>query len=108
LQDMYNQSAPPDGQNKVSYNDFIASRPILFWQDQFGDYVALKSTVYQPMAECGKPVIYLYPQQTEKISVQVNPAGGMTKSEPAYNSGWNVISDSQSHITNLADGQNYP
>jgi len=63
---------------------------------------------YQPMAECAKPVIYLYPQRTEAVSVKVEPAGGMLKSDPAYNTGWNVMADPNSNITNLADGKIYP
>jgi hypothetical protein len=98
----------PDGQTKPSYAKFLADNPIFFWQDPFGQFVRFKIMKYQPMAECGKPVIYLYPEQTEKISVSLSPVGGFTYTEPAYNGGWNVISDPQSNITNLADGKKYP
>lgn len=108
LQDIYNNIYVPDGQKKVSYSTFAAGNPVFFWQDPFGDFVEFTSQDYQPMAECGKPVIYLYPQKTEKISVQVNPLGGMLKSDPAYGSGWNVIADSNSNIINLANNQTYP
>ncbi len=108
LQQLYDNIYVPDGQKKVIYGTFIAANPIFFWQDPFGDFVEFTSQDYQPMAECGKPVIYLYPQKTEKISVQISPQGGMTKSEPAYSGGWNVISDPYSNITNLADNQTYP
>ena len=108
LTDMYDQTFIPDGKTKPTYQEFVADHPIFFYKDQFGKYIRFKSSKYQPLAECGKPVIYLYPQQTERISVEVNPAGGMSESEPAYNQGWNVVSDSNSNITNLADGQIYP
>jgi hypothetical protein len=105
---MYGEIYVPDGQTKPSYADFVAENPIFFWQDPFGQFVRFKIMKYQPLAECAKPVIYLYPRETEKISVQIDPAGGMLKSDPAYNYGWNVISDPLSNITNLADGQSYP
>jgi hypothetical protein len=108
LQGKYSGIYVPDGQTKILYSDFIAAHPIFFWKDPFGKFVRFTTSKYQPMAECGKPVIYLYPERTEKVSVQINPLGGMFKSEPAYNSGWNVIADPQSNITNLADGKIYP
>lgn len=105
---IYETMYVPEGESKISYQNFIASRPIFFWKDQFGKFIRFKSTKYQPMAECGKPVIYLYPETTQKISVKVSPVGGFTFTEPAYNQGWNVISDPVSNITNLADGKVYP
>ena len=108
LQSTYDNLYVPEGQKKPSYSVFLTDYPIFFWQDPFGRFARFKNMRYQPMAECGKPVIYLYPEQTEKVSVKLNPAGGFTYSEPDYGSGWNVIADPKSNITNLADGKNYP
>jgi len=108
LTGMYGDIYTPDGQTNPSYAQFLADNPIFFWQDPFGQFVRFKITKYQPLAECGKPVIYLYPPETEKISVQINPLGGLFKTEPAYNNGWNVLADPQGSLTNLADGQKYP
>lgn len=36
-----------------------------------------------------KPNIYLYPKKEQKISVQLNPEGYITKSIPYYGDGWN-------------------
>lgn len=108
LKDMYEQVYTPEGQTKPSYATFLAAHPIFFWQEPFGKFVRFKTMKYLPQAECAKPVIYLYPEKTQKISVQVEPQGGMLISDPDYNNGWNVISDSYSNITNLADGKQYP
>lgn len=59
-------------------------------------------------AEMGKPVIYLYPTQTSKISVNVKPTGGISVSIPPINNGWNVVATPDGHITNLADRKQYP
>ena len=95
-------------EEKESYEDFLKDHPIVFWQDPFGDFIKLKKTKYLPAAECGKPVIYLYPEQTQDISVWVKPNGGFTITEPAYNEGWKVKSDPESNIYNYNDGQVYP
>ncbi len=67
-------------------------------------------TVYYTsnVAEIGKPVIYLYPEETTKIFVDVDPTGGVSVSEPALNDGWNVIANSDGEILNLADYSLYP
>lgn len=109
LKDFYdNNYYPGNGQDKQPYKKFTEGHPVFFWKDSFGRLIKFTRTDYLSMAECGKPVIYLYPQKTENINVKLNPVGGFTYSEPAYNSGWNVISDPKSNITNLADGKNYP
>jgi hypothetical protein len=38
-----------------------------------------------------KPAIYLYPQETLQIKVSLSINGEITKSEPAYNNGWDVV-----------------
>jgi hypothetical protein len=108
LKDLYEGMFVPEGKTKMTYEAFVNSRPIFFWQDPLGRMVEFKSRDYQPLAECGKPVIYLYPTETQKISVKVEPQGGMSVSIPAYHQGWEVEADPQSKITNLADGLTYP
>lgn len=108
LKEFYDSTHIPENSTKISYSQFLASHPIFFWKDPFGYFVRFKNKKYQPLAECGKPVIYLYPEKTQEISVKVSPAGGMSYSDPEYNLGWNVISDPNSSIKNLADGKIYP
>lgn len=59
-------------------------------------------------AEMGKPVIYLYPERTAKIFVDVEPEGGISVSEPELGKGWTVVATSDSKIYNFADGGIYP
>ncbi|MFA5770940.1 MAG: hypothetical protein WC894_05610, partial [Patescibacteria group bacterium] len=58
--------------------------------------------------ECGKPVIYLYPEKTIDVNVSVAPAGGFTKTEPAYKNGWKVQASPNGDIYNYDDKTNYP
>lgn len=59
-------------------------------------------------AEMGKPVIYLYPEDTMKVFVDVEPAGGISISEPELGDGWNVVATPDSKIFNFGDGGVYP
>ncbi|MFA6918511.1 MAG: hypothetical protein WC244_00120 [Patescibacteria group bacterium] len=109
LKDFYNDKYQVfDGQKKVSYATFVASHPMFFWYDSFGRLIKFESSKYQPLAECGKPVIYLYPTTAQNISVKVEPQGGMSYSDPLYGNGWNVFSDTNSNLTELSSGKKYP
>jgi hypothetical protein len=108
LQDSYEGIYVPEGETKISYAKFVASHPIFFWKDPFGKLIRFSTKQYMSGAECGKPVIYLYPTVTQKVFVQVSPAGGMSKSEPLYGNGWTVVADPFSNIKNLTDGKTYP
>jgi len=103
----YSQWNPADAAKKTSLADFAASRPIFFWHDPFGRLVEWTRTDIQPMAECGKPVIYLYPTQTEAVSVKLGNNITVEKSEPAYGNGWSVTADPNGTLTN-ADGKTFP
>lgn len=93
---------------KMSYESFLAHHPIFFWVDPFNRLIKLKSSTFRPAAECGKPVVYLYPQKTTEISVKVAPSGGFTKTEPMYDDGWLVQATPESKLSDLKNGGEYP
>lgn len=93
---------------KVSYKQFIDGHPIFFWVDPFGRLIKFENNKFLPQAECGKPVIYLYPQRTTDVSVKVAPQGGLIYTEPDYNNGWVVKADTQSNLIDLQSGKTYP
>ncbi|MBI5222744.1 MAG: hypothetical protein HY980_04615 [Candidatus Magasanikbacteria bacterium] len=94
--------------NTQFFSDFLKDHPIIFWQDHLGSWRTFKKTKYQPQAECGKPVIYLYPEKEMDVKVQLKPNGGFTKTEPVYDNGWLVRATPQSELFNYADQTNYP
>jgi len=115
LKDMYDNEYNPfdpqtfvaDPKLKISYTDFVAQHPMFFWVDPFGRLIQFKNQKFLVhAAECGKPVIYLYPTKTEQVSVKLDPVGGFKYTEPAYNSGWNVLAQPSGTLT--LDGKNYP
>ncbi len=108
LKAIYKNDYNPYNTDKLSYPDFVAARPAFFWFDSFGRLIKFQRADFIPQAECGKPVIYLYPQKTTSVSVKIDPQGGLTKSEPAYNDGWNVIATPESQLTEISTGNTYP
>lgn len=113
LKNIYNNDYNPysysDSKNlKMPYDQFIKSHPAFFWYDSFGRLIKFQKLDFIPQAECGKPVIYLYPKTTTTISVQVSPKGGLTKSDPNYENGWNVVATPDSELTDVTSGKIYP
>ncbi len=93
---------------ELSYEEYLALNPVFFWVDPFGRLTRFIHPALQVMAECGKPVIYLYPKETTDVSVQVYPNGGFTFTEPDYGRGWNVTAQPNGQLTNHADGTQWP
>lgn len=106
--EIYNAYYPGYDQKKIPYDEFLKLHPVIYWQDPLGRFIELRNDLFSPAVECGKPVIYLYPEKETDISVQVAPAGGFTITEPAYNDGWFVKADTQGNLYNYTDKQQYP
>ncbi|MDO8582356.1 MAG: hypothetical protein Q7S16_05810 [bacterium] len=98
----------PDGATKISYEKFAQSKPLFFWFDAFGRAIKFQKSAFIPPSECGKPVIYLYPEKTTNVSVRIAPKGGFTKTEPEYGNGWNVTATPESELTDTSTGKTYP
>lgn len=90
------------------YNEFLNDYPLLFWKDFAGHWRWLQSSKYLLAVECGKPVIYLYPEKETDVKVEVKPNGGFTKTEPMYDNGWFVRATPESELFNYTDKINYP
>ena len=88
--------------------EFYASNPLVYIKDPLGRFIVLQKEKFAPGAECGKPVIYLYPEHEQNVSVRVEPVGGLTVSDPPYKNGWTVRATPESVLHNYADGKTYP
>lgn len=109
FKDLYdNNYFVPEGETKLSYSDFVKSRPYFYWLDPFNRLIQFKNSKFLPMAECAKPVIYLYPTSPEQVHVNLSPVGGFTYTEPAYNNGWSVLAEPSGMLTELSSGKQYP
>jgi len=110
LTDIYeNQYWVYGEEEKLSFADFLKLKPVFFWKDPFGRLIRFQNNKFVPAAECGKPVIYLYPEKTTAVNVQLDPKGGFTYTEPQYPAGgWNVIADQNSNLIDSVSKSIYP
>jgi len=93
-----------DDKSVLSYESFVAKKPILIWKDPFNNYLIFADSDFGPLAECGKPVIYLYPEKTTSVSVKIGAEIKISK--PGYLSGWKVTANSDGSIIDR-DGKSY-
>lgn len=79
-------SAPPF----LPIDKFAQAPNHIIFQEKTGEWTLLINPEYSMQAECGKPVIYLYPSKDTQVSVKVG--ANITKSEPLYpQDGWTVL-----------------
>ena len=108
LKQLYESAKSNPDNNGLTYTKFIKAHPLFFWKDSFGRLIKFQDKKFMPQAECGKPVIYLYPEKTTKVSVKVAPQGGLSYSEPDYGQGWTVWADPAGKLTDIVSGKTYP
>lgn len=87
----------------ISIEDFFKAKPVFLYKNAFGDYVIFTGRDFAGLAECGKPVIYLYPEKPTQVSVKVG--ADITKSEPLYNGSWSVMAEPSGKLK--LDGRTY-
>jgi uncharacterized protein (UPF0333 family) len=75
-------------ETKMTQAKYYSEHGVIAIKNELGHYVLLANEKYPRGGECGKPVIYLYPEAPTNISVGVD--ADITKSFPTYNNGWRV------------------
>lgn len=98
-----------DNKSKGSMQDFLNAYkvPVFFWRDAIGRWVKYTYADGVFQGECGKPVIYLYPEQTTSVSVKLPKFIDVTVSEPTYpEQGWKTVAQPNGQLT-MADGKTY-
>ncbi|OGH68837.1 MAG: hypothetical protein A3D53_00120 [Candidatus Magasanikbacteria bacterium RIFCSPHIGHO2_02_FULL_45_10] len=93
--------------SKYTYEQFLSYHPLLYWKNPMGGWVEFKNHRFEIAAEMCKPVIYLYPEETIRLTVQVHPNGGFTFTSPAYDNGWFVEARPDGHLKDLKTGKEY-
>jgi hypothetical protein len=87
----------------IAIDEFVAKIGVVAWIDDFGTPIIYQQEEYRPMAECGKPVVYLYPTEDTQVTVKVG--ANVTKSEPTYDKSWQVLARPSGQL--LVGGQSY-
>jgi hypothetical protein len=83
----------------LSATQFQSDHAIIIAKNAIGEYVIYERGDFTHGGGCGKPVIYLYPQQATSVNIQVG--ANVTKSDPFYTqNGWkNVLAQAGSKLT---------
>lgn len=105
---MYEYMEEYEGLTPPSFAEFLDTHPVLYWQDPLGRWSSITQTIYNPPAECGKPVVYLYPEEATDVHVEVD-IDEFTVTIPDYGKdGWTVLAQPDGSLYNYADKQEYP
>ncbi len=91
-------------EKSISIDEWYKRHGVITIKNGYGDYVLMSNTFYGGAAECGKPVVYLYPTKPTVVSVKVG--ADVTVSEPSYNKGWKVLAQPNGQLLNT-DGKTY-
>ena len=81
----------------LTMSQFLQNNPILFFKNSLGEYTALYGDGVIVGGGCGKPVIYLYPQKAQNVTVKVD--ADIRISEPNYSDGWKVYARPSGQLT---------
>ncbi len=75
----------------LTYSDYLALKPILIWKNRLGVYrMIFREDLVSSKCWAG-PLIYLYPEKPTTVRVNLSKVINLTKSEPTYDDGWNLI-----------------
>lgn len=110
LKEIYSQYEMASIKGKsLLYNEFLKAKPVVLWKSEFGNFVRFLNSSFIVGGECGKPVIYLYPEKTTEVNVKVAPKNGFSVTEPSYGtSGWNVTASPDGKLVDRATGKLWP
>lgn len=75
----------------ISQEDFARQHAVVLYHDPTGQWLIYARNDLRPQGGCAKPVVYLYPQHRQQVSVNVG--AHITVSDPFYDPlrGWNVM-----------------
>ena len=82
-----------------------AMHPVFYWTDPFGFVQTYLNTSFIFVGGCAKPAVYLYPQKTTSLTVNIKIDGLLAHALPEYDfaKGWNVTANPNGDITTSDD-----
>ena len=87
--------------SKPTLEEYISKTPLLFIKDYWQRTVALGEYDILLPGGCGKPVIYLYPENPTQVKVQFQTPIQLTTDIPKYCGYWQVLAQPNGNLTNL-------
>ena len=90
---------------KLTYEEYVAKHPVLFFKDFWGRWTAAGEYDYKMIGGCGKPVLYLYPEKPTNVTVSFAKPMQLTRTIPSYSSDWFVSANPDGTLTDLKSEQ---
>ena len=89
----------------MTIDEFMKEHGVVLYKDVNGQWLVYVNSQLAPMGGCAKPVVYLYPQTEESVTVRVG--ADVKISDPFYNpsTGWTAIAKPNGQLT--VNGVNY-
>lgn len=84
-----------------SLSEYTKQNPLLFFKDPWGRWVILGEFDYLLPQGCGKPVIYLYPNQPTDVSIRFLQPMSFDTNIPTYHKQWFVKAFPNGRLTDL-------
>lgn len=92
----------------VSYAEFVAAKPLLFYKDPFGRWIRLAKSEFLPPLAC-EPIIYLYPEATLDVQVQVDDSVRLLETDPPHGlDGWKLTAHPDGTIIDSVTHETHP
>lgn len=85
----------------LSQAAYVAKVPLLFMKDYWNRWVAVGEYDYLIPGGCGKPVIYLYPEQPTEVQLSFLKPIQFETDIPKYRDGWHVLAQPNGQLTDL-------
>lgn len=87
----FNSTAPDVPYASISKAEFIKQHAVVLHKDKFNQWLVYVREQLAPAYGCAKPVVYLYPQKQQNVSVRVG--ADVKISEPLYDptTGWKNV-----------------
>ncbi len=92
---------------QISYEDFLARTPLLYWLDPFGCPQRCLSMEFYP-PQYAEPLVYIYAEQPTEISLAPGPGVTLTASCPTLDGAWRVITQPDGSLLDAGTGQRWP
>ncbi len=92
-----------EGMPRYSLEEYVARHPLFFFKNYWQEWVGVGEFDINLPGGCGKPVIYLYPEEPTNISVRFDTSVQLTTQIPQYQDGWYVLAQPNGMLTDISD-----
>lgn len=86
---------------------FVKSHPWFFWRDPFGRLIRFIRYDYFP-PQLAEPIIYAYSPEPADIAITIDKKVVISASNPLYENGWQIRTDTSGSIIERKSGKKYP